>query len=80
MCIVMLGGEDTSVVCNESRKPHTSHYPSRPVAKEITNILLTSHYPSRPVETSFLKSCNDMQEKKLYVIGIFERISVAHSS
>ena len=26
MCIIMLWGEDTPVVCNESREPHTSHY------------------------------------------------------
>ena len=43
MCIIMLGGEDTHppVVCNESREPQTSHYPSRSVTKKITNKLPT---------------------------------------
>ena len=40
MCIIMLGGEDTPVVCNEKREPHTSHYTSRPVTKKTTNKLL----------------------------------------
>ena len=43
----------TPVVCNESREPHTSHYPSRPVTKkkQPTNY---SYQPlcSRPVEFS----------------------------
>ena len=34
MCVIMLGGEDTTVVCNGSREPHTSHYTSRPVTKK----------------------------------------------
>ena len=37
MCIIMLGGEDTPVVCNESREPHTSHYTNN---KKTTNKLL----------------------------------------
>ena len=31
------GKRHTPVVCNESREPHTSHYPSRPVTKIPTN-------------------------------------------
>ena len=53
MCIIMLGGEDTTVVCNGSREPHTSHYPSRPVIKNNQQNTNTSHYPSRPVEKIF---------------------------
>ena len=44
------GIEDTPVVCNESRGPHTSHYPSRQVTKNNQQTTHTSHYPSRPVE------------------------------
>ena len=51
MCNIMLGGEDTPVVCNEGREPHTSRYPSRPVTKRNNQLTThTSHYPSRPVE------------------------------
>ena len=54
---VMLEGKTITVVCNE-RKPHTSHYPSRPVTtKNNQQTTHTSHYPSRQVETS----CNDIQ-------------------
>ena len=37
------GRRHTPVVCNESREPHTSHYPSRPVTKKQTNKL---HIPA----------------------------------
>ena len=48
-----VGGEDTHVVCNESREPHTSHYPSNKKNNQQTTH--TSHYPSRTVEFSFKK-------------------------
>ena len=35
------GKRHIPVVCNESKEPHTSHYPSRPVSKKTTNKLLT---------------------------------------
>ena len=47
----------TLVVCNEKRKPNTSHYPSKQVTtKNIQPATHTSHYLSRLVETSFKKA------------------------
>ena len=44
----------TPVVCNESREPHASHNPSRPVAKRNNQQTThTSHYRSPPVKFSF---------------------------
>ena len=34
------GRRQTPVACNEKRKPHTSHYSSRPVATKPTNLLI----------------------------------------
>ena len=44
MCSIMLGGEDTPVVCNESRGPHTSHYTSnkKKQPKDYSNQPLSS--------------------------------------
>ena len=38
-CVSSCWGQKThtAVDCNESREPHTSHFPSRPVTKKITN-------------------------------------------
>ena len=51
MCIIMLGGEDTPVVCNDSREPHTSNYPSSK-KKQPTNYSIPATI-GRPVEFSF---------------------------
>ena len=64
MCIIMLGERHTPVVCNESREPHTSHYPSRPVPKRNNQQTThTSHYPTRVVENFYL-GCSDKEVSK----------------
>ena len=45
------GRRHTPAVCNRSREPHTSHYPSRPVTtKNNQQTTHTSHYHSRQVD------------------------------
>ena len=63
------GTRHTPVVCNETREPPNSHYPSRPVTKNHHQITFTSNYPNRPVETaitvtkSFEKDNSSVAEK-----------------
>ena len=53
-CVSSCWGRHTPVIYNESREPHTSHYPGRPVAKRNNQQTTpTSHYRSGPVEFSF---------------------------
>ena len=67
MCIIVGGRTHTPVVCNESREPHTSHYPSGTVTKRNNQQLThTSHYPSLPVD--------------IFKIWIFALISNLYSS
>ena len=42
-CVYIYIYRHTPVVCNESRKPHTSHFPSRPVAKRNQQTTHTKH-------------------------------------
>ena len=52
MCIIMVEEErkHTPVVCNESREPHTSHYPSRPVPKKTTaNMVILDVIPKKVI-------------------------------
>ena len=60
MRIIKLGEKThTPVVYNESREPHTSQYPSRPVTKKTTNKLLI---PATGVSKSNYTSDNDENE------------------
>ena len=74
VCHHVGGRRHTPVVYDDSRKPHTSHFSSRPVAtKTNQHITHTSHYPSRPVEIAMM---NGFSKKAAMMNGFSKKAAM----